>query len=279
MTDYLKGYAVKPDSISYSGTVIFTDGTNYLQPNQQQCEAYGYRYDSSSGACVAYEHSAFVERNVLNSNNKIQGAKNTIESGVENGMINGNSHTIRRQSNNNIITGLGNEVKADVDNNIILGTRGRSTVTNSLVIGGNKGSDTIIERQSMTFMYGVLTTDNSTTDAWVNNTTDSYFVPETNSAFYFQSETLALRVGGSAGGSSGDFKAWVERGVVLNDNGTLSINRSRTSPASSGTTTGWSPINAVSGTNFRQTVKGATNMNIEWVSTIRITQLLYPNLT
>ena len=61
--------------------------------------------------------------------------------------------------------------------------------------------------------------------------------------------------------------------MVKNAAGTLSIVRSRTSPAASGTTTGWSPINAVSGTNLRQTVKGANNMIIEWASTIRITQI------
>ena len=126
----------------------------------------------------------------------------------------------------------------------------------------------------MTFIYGKTTTDNSTVDAFLNNTTDSYFVVPANTAIYFQSETLAVRIGGSSGsGAVGDFKAWVERGVVKNAAGTLSIVRSRTSPASSGTTTGWSPINAVSGTNFRQTVKGATNMDIEWASTIRMTQI------
>ena len=31
--------------------------------------------------------------------------------------------------------------------------------------------------------------------------------------------------------------------------------------------------------NLNTDIKGANNMNIEWVSTIRITQLLYPNLT
>ena len=96
----------------------------------------------------------------------------------------------------------------------------------------------------------------------------------TDTAVYFQSETLALRVAGSeVSGAIGDFKSWVERGVVINKSGTLSIQRSRTSPASSGTTTGWSPINSVSGTNFLQTVKGASNMTIDWVSTIRVTQL------
>ena len=106
-------------------------------------------------------------------------------------------------------------------------------------------------------------TDNSTVDAYLNNTSGKYFTVPTNSVIYFQSETVAVRVGGASGsGAVGDFKAWVERGVVKNAAGTLSIDRSRTSPADSGTTSGWSPINAVSGTNFRQTVKGATSMTI-----------------
>ena len=104
-------------------------------------------------------------------------------------------------------------------------------------------------------MYGCQTTNNSTVDSFLNNTTDSYFIPEDNAVYYFQSETLAVRVAGSSGsGAVGDYKSWVERGVVKNAAGTLSIDRSRTSPADSGTTSGWSPINAVSGANFRQTV-------------------------
>ena len=95
-----------------------------------------------------------------------------------------------------------------------------------------------------------------------------------NTAIYFQSETLAVRVAGSAvAGAVGDYKSWVERGVVKNAAGTLSIQRSRTSPASSGRTTSWSPVYSVSGTNFLQTVTGKADMTLEWASTIRITQI------
>ena len=123
-------------------------------------------------------------------------------------------------------------------------------------------------------MYGWQTTNNSTVNAYLNNTLNSYFEVPINTAIYFQSETLAVRIGGdSESGALGDFKSWVERGVVINKSGTLSIDRSRTSPADSGTTSGWSPINSVSGRNFLQTIKGATGMTIEWASTIRITQI------
>jgi hypothetical protein len=123
-------------------------------------------------------------------------------------------------------------------------------------------------------MYGRQTTDNSVVYSYLNGITDSYFVVPTNTLIYFQSETLAVRVGGSSGsGSVGDYKSWVERGVVKNASGTLSIERSRTSPAGKGVTTGWSPVNSVSGTNFLQTVEGAADMTLEWASTIRMTQI------
>lgn len=271
---YLNGYSIKPATINALGEVIFTDGTNAITPNQQQCEAYGFTYNEATGTCNAFRFSTNLEKSLNTENNNIKGANNVVETGTDNTCIMGENNIVKGISRNNIIIGSNNEIANGVDNANVYGTLAQATADNSIVLGGNAGTDILGERQNITLMYGVTTTDNSTVDAYLNNTTNSYFVVPDNAVIYFQSETLAVRVGGSSGsGSVGDFKSWVERGVVKNARGSLSIQRSRTSPASSGTTTGWSPINNVSGTNFRQTCKGATDMNIEWVSTIRITQL------
>ena len=271
---YLNGYSIKPATINALGEVIFTDGTNAITPNQQQCEAYGYTYNEATGTCNAFRFSTNLQKSLNTENNNIKGANNVVETGTNNTCIMGENNIVKGISRNNIIIGSNNEIANGVDNANVYGTLAQATADNSIVLGGNAGADVLGERQNITLMYGVTTTDNSTVDAYLNNTTNSYFVVPDNAVIYFQSETLAVRVGGSSGsGSVGDFKSWVERGVVKNARGSLSIQRSRTSPASSGTTTGWSPINNVSGTNFRQTCKGATDMNIEWVSTIRITQL------
>ena len=273
-TPYLNGYSVKPASVDGLGIVSFTDGTNAVTPNQQQCEAYGYTYDRASGTCKAFTYSASLGKSLNNESNYVRGANNTTETGTNNTHIMGESNTVKGLSRNNIIVGSNNEIANGVNNANVSGTLGEATADNSKVLGGNANGDTLGERQTMTLMYGTQTTAGATVDAYLNNTTDSYFVVPENTAVYFQSETLAVRVGGTSGaGAVGDFKSWVERGVVINKSGTLSIVRSRTTPASSGTTTGWSPINSVSGTNFLQTVTGATNMNIEWASTIRMTQL------
>ena len=271
---YLTGFDVKPSFTSSLGVVTFTDGTNSLRPNQLQCEAYGYTYDKASGTCSIFRFNTNINRSFSNESNKLQGTGNTTETGTNNTYIIGENNTVKGLSRNNIVVGNNNEIANGVNNANVYGTLGEATADNSIVLGGNASGDSLGERQTMTFIYGKTTTDNSTVDAFLNNTTDSYFVVPENTAIYFQSETLAVRVGGSSGsGAVGDFKSWVERGVVINKSGTLSIQRSRTSPASSGTTTGWSPINSVSGTNFLQTVKGANNMDIEWTSTIRMTQI------
>ena len=271
---YLQGFEVKPYITMQNGNVMFTDGTAVMQPNQIQCESYGYSYDKTTGTCKAFTFSVNLNKNIENVNNTIRGSRNVTEQGTNNTQIYGENNTVRGLSRNNIIIGNNNEIVNNVNNTFVYGTLGESTTDNTIVLGGNAAGDNLGERQTMTLMYGKQTTDNSTVDAFLNNTTDSYFVVPENTVVYFQSETLAVRVAGSSGsGAVGDYKSWVERGVVKNAAGTLSIDRSRTSPADSGTTTGWSPINAVSGTNFRQTVKGATDMTIEWASTIRITQI------
>jgi hypothetical protein len=271
---YITGFSVKPKHISNLGDVMFTDGTYDIAPNQVQCEAYGYTYDAATGTCKAFTHSTTLQRNFTNESNTIKGQNNITTSGTRNTFIMGERNTINGDSRNNIIIGNNNEIANGVNNAFVYGTKAEATTDNTIILGSNVVSDPLGTRQTMTFMYGVQTDDNSTVNAYLNTTVDSYFVVPTDTAVYFQSETLALRVAGSeVAGAIGDFKSWVERGVVINKSGTLSIQRSRTSPASSGTTTGWSPINSVSGTNFLQTVKGASNMTIDWVSTIRVTQL------
>jgi hypothetical protein len=272
--EYRNGFTIKPNQILGSGQVIFTDGTNEIMPNQADCEAYGYTFDIATRTCVAYPYSTGIESAISNESNFIKGSTNTTETGTNNTIIMGEGNTTKGITRNNIIIGTNNEISNGVNNAFVYGTKAEITTGNTITLGGNAGSDDLGERQTMTFMYGAQSTDNSTRDSYLNNTVSSYFVVPTDTAVYFQSETLAVRVGGdSVSGAVGDFKSWVERGVVINKSGTLSIQRSRTSPASSGTTTGWSPINSVSGTNFLQTIKGASDMTIEWASTIRITQI------
>ena len=270
---YMTGYTVKPFSISTLGDVTFTDGTNSLNPNQIQCEAYGYTYDNASGTCSAFRFSTNLDRGVANGNNKTYGVGNTTETGTNNSIVMGENNTVRGFSRNSIITGNQNVISNSVNNANITGTLGEATADNSIVLGGNAGNDSLGERQTITVMYGGQTDDNSTVDSYLNNVTGSYFQIPENTIVLFETQTVAVRIGGSGAGSLGDYKTFTEVGAAINKSGVLSISSSRTILSSVGTTAGWLPSVGVSGTNFLQQVQGKNNRDIMWATTIRFTQI------
>ena len=270
---YLTGFTVKPKSTSNLGVVTFTDGTNSIAPNQLQCEAYGYTYDRASGTCRAFKYNTNLNRNFANENNKTYGVGNSTETGTNNTLVMGENNTVKGLSRNNIIVGNQNEIANSVNNAFVYGTLGEATADNSIVLGGNAPTDNLSERQSIHLMYGTQTTAGSTVDSYLNNISGNYFTIPENTAMYFHADILAVRVGGTNTGSTGDFASWVERGVVINKSGTLSISRERDTIKSSGTVTNWRPTTTVDGTNFIIDVRGETDVTIEWASNIRFTQI------
>ena len=270
----IEGMPVKPLSISELSEVTFTDGANVVTPNQIQCEAFGYTYNKVTGTCTIARFNTNLNRGFDNVNNKSSGAGNTTQTGTNNTYIMGENNTVRGMSRNSIITGSNNAINNGVNNASVSGTLGEVTAANSIVLGGNAGSDTLGERQLIELIYGTQSTGNPEVDSYLNNTVDSYFVIPDNTAMYFHADIIALRTGGvNVSGAVGDYGSWVERGVVINKSGVLSINRERDTIKDSGDTTGWRPLAAVSGTNFVMGVKGNTDMTIEWASTIRFTQI------
>jgi hypothetical protein len=270
---YLSGFDVKPLSTSVLGVVTFTDGTNDITPNQLQCEAYGYTYDKASGTCSTFRYNTNLNRSFSNESNKVQGANNTTETGTNNTLIIGQNNTVKGLSRNNIIVGNQNEIANGVSNASVYGTFGEATADNSIVLGGNATTDNLAERQSIHLMYGTQTTAGATVDSYLNNIVDNYFTIPDNTAMYFHADVLAVRVGGTGTGNAGDFLSWVERGVVINKSGVLSIARERDTIQGSGNHTNWRPTASVDGTNFIIDVRGAADTTIEWASNIRFTQI------
>jgi len=270
---YLTGFNVKPSLTSALGVVTFTDGTNEIIPNQLQCEAYGYTYNKADGTCSTFRYNTSLDRSFSNISNKLQGTGNTTETGTNNTYIIGENNTVKGLSRNNIVVGNQNEIANGVNNANVFGTLGEATADNSIVLGGNASADSLGERQSITLLFGTETTDNTVSDSFLNNTSGSYFAIPENTIIAFQTETVAVRIGGTGGGNNGDFKAFIETGVAINEAGTLSIDKSRSTIANTGTTSGWTCDISVSGTNLVQTVKGANNRTLMWATTIRMTQI------
>jgi len=270
---YLTGFAVKPLSVSAIGVVSFTNGSREVTPNQLQCEAYGYTYNKAAGTCSIFRFNTNLNRNVANENNRTYGAGNSTETGTNNSLVMGESNTIKGFSRNNIIIGNNNEIANGVNNANVFGTLGEATADNSIILGGNEATDTLGKRQAIQLIYGTQTTDGTVVDSYLNNTVGSYFVVPENTAVMFEADILAVRVGGTGAGAVGDFKSWIETGVVINKSGTLTVDSSTISHSNSGSTGGWDAVSTVSGTNYIMSVEGATDKTIEWVSNIRFTQL------
>ena len=271
---YITGFAVKPLTTSGIGIVTFTDGTNEVTPNQLQCEAYGYTYNKALGTCSAFTYNTNLNRSVANENNKTYGVANSTETGTNFTLVMGENNTVRGLSRNNIIVGNQNEIANGVNNANVYGTLAEATATNSIVLGGNASDDNLAERQSIHLMYGKQTTSGSTLASNLNNTAASYFVIPDNTIMYFHATCLAVRVGGTSGsGAVGDYWSAIERGVVINKSGVLSIQRERDVIKTSGTTTGWVATTSISGGNFKVNVRGANNMILDWVCDMKLTQI------
>jgi len=271
---YLTGFDVKPLRTTVVGTVIFTDGTNEIVPNQLQCEAYGYTYDIASGTCSTFRYNTNLNGTFNNINNKFQGAGNTTETGTNNTHTIGENNLVKGLSRNNIIVGNKNQIANSVNNAFVYGTSGEATADNQIVLGGNNPTDNLGERQSMHLMFGLQTTQGVVKSSYLNNTTESFFTIPENTVMYFHANIIAVRVGGSAAGSAGDFASWVERGVVINKSGTVSITRERDPIKNSGTVTGWAPtVSLTTAGKLKVNVKGATDMTIEWCSDMVLTQI------
>ena len=270
---YLTGFDVKPAITSPTGVVTFTDGTNDIIPNQLQCEAYGYTYNKADGTCSIFRFNSNLDRSFSNISNKLQGAGNTTETGTNNTYIIGENNTVKGLSRNNIVVGNNNEIANGVNNANVYGTNGEATADNSIVLGGNLATDLLGERQSIQVIYGIQTTNGTNTISYLNNTTDKLLAVPENAVMYFHADVIAVRVGGTGSGNLGDYASWVERGVIINESGTLSVSRERDAIKSNGTVSNWQPTGIASGTNFAMRVRGATNVTIEWCSNITFTQI------
>lgn len=134
----------------------------------------------------------------------------------------------------------------------------------------------VAPRQSIQLLYSYQSTDGSNKSSFLNGITDSLFAIPENSVMYFHADVIAVRVGGtdtSGGGAVGDYGSWVERGVIINKSGVLSISRERDTIKHSGHTTNWQPTGIVDGTNFAMRVRGHADMTIEWASNITFTEI------
>ena len=285
--DFKIGFDKRPKRVEAdTSKVIFEQETNEglieVEANQTECEAYGYEFRDN--ACkLKLRHSRepgnnkgreyLQKRDIFTkgSNNIPVTSRNNIVSGVKN---------VIRDGNNNLINGEYNLVSENIyhigkplNNCNISGYGGNATIPNHYVHGGNSVSDITGERQYTRVIFGTTTTAGGTVNSFINNDGEHFYPVPNNSIMYFNAAVVAVCTGVvNEEFNVGDFCSWLERGVVINKNGTLSISRTRKTMSRSGTVTNWRPTAAVTGTNFKITVRGDADRTVEWTSVVDFTE-------
>jgi hypothetical protein len=294
---FLEGVNLKPLKTEPTGQVIFTNGTDEIKPNKEQCEAYGYMFEKQSGTCYAFKTKARLVENINNLSNTVKGEMNEVMTGAtnthilgqrnlsgfqsRNNIILGDSNTLSSYCKNSVILGDNNNVESSLNGGITLGTKANVTTSNSLTIGANQPDDNLGERQTIILSYGCQSTGTGagtgggTVSSGINNIVGTRFVVPDNAIIYFHADTIAVRTGGaSASGAVGDFYSAVERGALINKSGTCTISRERDTIKTSGDVTNWR-VNAGVGTGNTLALqcRGNNDMTIEWNITVTITMI------
>jgi hypothetical protein len=271
-TPFLNGYSVKPASVDGLGIVSFTDGTNAVTPNQQQCEAYGYTYDKASGTCKAFTYSASLGKSLNNESNYVRGANNTTETGTNNTHIMGESNTVKGLSRNNIIVGSNNEIANGVNNAAVFGNYGLAQRPGEVVIsgGGFSGAGKGYAQSSYITLTGT-TTSGLSTALFVNGDSATTIIARSKNLFTgFEAKVIGVRTGGAAVGNVNDRILLKAEGIVY----TTTATQTRTTIASFGTVSGWDAQIAISGSDMLFKVTGALNMNISWSCTLNLYEVI-----
>ena len=214
---YISGLSVKPLSISALGVVTFTDGTNEVQPNQLQCESYGYTYDKTSGTCSIFRFNTNLNRSFDNINNSIQGSQNSTETGTNNTLIMGEGNTVKGFSRNNIISGSGNEISNGINNAKVSGVMGKAIRQGEDVLGGGSYNIGAGYTQSSKIQLSFKTTDETPTNLYVQDIVGEYITLQRNSILGYEVYLTRLETGGTAG-AVGEFSYQNYKGAVRCDN-------------------------------------------------------------
>jgi hypothetical protein len=122
------------------------EATESALPNQSECEAYGYTWNSGNRTCQAFNPSITLERITGNLSNNLYGSNNKTQRGTQNSMTIGDFNSLNGSTENNLIVGRGNSIERKTANNFIVGTAAKSIVDNSFSLGGNNGVANQLDR-------------------------------------------------------------------------------------------------------------------------------------
>ena len=273
--EYKKDFKIKPKEVRKDGSVLFTDGTNDVLPNQLSCEAYGYKYDTETGSCYSFKPTIQLDKQLKEPSNTIKGVLNTTNKGTSRSIINGTENTTKGFNENCLISGKNNTINNGLNGATVLGEYGRGIRQGEFVVGGgaNGGRNTDNVPQFSVVQLSVNTTDNTATNLNVNGIDQDFINLQNNSILGFEAFIIRLETGGSSG-TIGNFSYRHMKGVVKIENNydtTITTFNTRVL-GKDGSNGSVSVVDVATGTLSLQ-VTGANNVSNSWSAVVYLHEL------
>lgn len=273
--EYKKGFTIKPHQIKVDGSVRFTDGTlTNLFANQNTCEAYGYKYDISSGTCKAFDVQLQLGKLEKQASSHIVGTKHTLNEGTLDTLITGRRNETLGNNENCFITGEKNQVERDIKNATVLGKMGKAKHTGEIVIGGGEGDGSLAGQNQMSIISLSGETRGSDVSLYIHSGTakeeEEIYLPN-NSIVIFDLKISGICTGG-AEGTAGHYKTLVQTGTCLVDNvGSVTYDAGTTTTTASSGGTGTIVIDATTTANiFQIQIGGEPDTNVRWNAVVKL---------
>ena len=272
--EYKKGFKTKPYQIQVDGSVRFTDGTtNNLFANQITCEAYGYKYDVTSGVCRAYDVQYFNLQEIeKKSNTQLVGNKHKINEGTLDTLVSGIKNETLGNNGNCFISGEENVIDRDINNATVLGKMGKATHEGEVVMSGGG-----FNSEAGLLQYSILQVSNKTTTATEdgivlyidNDSNKGQITLPANSITTYEIWLSGLVTGGD--GTAGDYETYEYHGALRTKNdGTITHNAKISRLLGRTGSLGAKTIDTSTAYTLSINVVGLSSTNISWHAVVKL---------
>ena len=269
--DYKKGFNIKPKEVLRTGEILFTDGTNDVIPNQSACESYGYKYNSATGTCTAFDYDSTLERKFNNIHNNVSGG--VTDNGTQNTILNGQQHITKGNNFNNILNGEKHQIENAIKNaNVLSGAYGQIQNQGEVVLSGGGFNEALGMSQTSFIQQSGNTTDATQTSLYTQYITNKFIEKVGNSVIGFEANVIGVNTGIGTG-TTGEYGYVQVTGAVTFTNGLASTYHQSISHIVAYGTSGMH-ITAVmkdaTATSFGVAVTGLAETYIQWTASIKL---------
>jgi hypothetical protein len=273
--EYKKGFKIKPKYVTSIGNVIFTDGTNDVEPNQLTCEAYGYTYNEATGTCTAFDYNTKITNTSDNIYNIVNGELNTTNIGTENTSILGTNNTSSGNNLNVFISGKNHLVDNGLNDSAIIGGSFAQARNQGEVVMGGGGFGTTLSLAQVSYIQQSGNTEDDTEIALLTQYLPTTYIQKVaNCIMGFEAHVIGVNTGIGAG-TAGEYGYFKLTGGVEFSNGlasTYHVDVHAVVPHGHSGLNLTGTVKDVTATSFSVHVSGLAETYIQWTAEVKLWQ-------